>query len=108
MPKREKQHEEEAPKESTTKYEGGQGSKTRETQHSKRGPEAVDAAATKPKHDHETTHAGGARLEEGRQQHDEAEKNSESNREDEQARPDGLAVTPDRVGHGGSHKKKNG
>ena len=32
MPKRDKQHEEEAPKESTTKYEGGQGSKTREQQ----------------------------------------------------------------------------
>ena len=32
MPKRDKQHEEEQPKESTTKYEGGQGSKTREQQ----------------------------------------------------------------------------
>ncbi len=90
------------------KNEGGQGSKTQETQHSKRGAENSDAAATKPKHDHETTHAGGARLEEGRQQHDEAEKNSESNREDEDARADRLEATPDRVGKGGSHKKKNG
>lgn len=111
MPNDDKQSAGIAPKHATTKNEGGHGTNTQETQHSKLGAEpasAQDASTTKPKHDHETTHAGGARLEEGRQQHDEAEKNSEANRVDEPARTDGLTASPDRVGHGGSDKKKHG
>src|SRR6476469_4810136 len=92
MPKRDKQHEEEQPKESTTKYEGGQGSKTREQQaknnatklHDFDEPPADEKAAVR--HDHKTRHDGGARLKEGRQQHDPAEKNSEANREDDHSR----------------------
>lgn len=86
MPKRDKQHEEEAPKESTTKYEGGQGSKTREQQaknnatklHDFDEPPADEQSVVH--HDRKVRHAGGARLEEHREQHDAAEKNSESNR----------------------------
>ena len=111
MPNNDKQLDGAAPQQAATKNEGGHGTNTQETQHSKRGAEPASAgaaASAKPKHDHETTHAGGARLEEGRQQHDEAEKNSEANRVDEPARTDGLTASPDRVGHGGSEKKKHG
>jgi hypothetical protein len=86
MPKRDKQHEEEVPKESLTKYEGGQGSKTREQQAKNNATKLRDfdepPADEQPvvRHDHKTRHDGGARLEEDREQHDEAEKNSESNR----------------------------
>ena len=94
MPKRDKQHEEETPKESTTKYEGGQGSKTRAQQAKNNATKLHDfdesPAEEQPvvRHDHKTRHAGGARLEENREQHDEAEKNSEANREDKRGRAD--------------------
>jgi len=91
MPKRDKKHEEEAPKESTTKYAGGQGSKTREQQAKNNATKLHDfdeppAGEKAVRHDHKTRHEGGARLEEGRQQHDPAEKNSEANREDDHSR----------------------
>ena len=86
MPKRDKKHEEEQPKESLTKYEGGQGSKTREQQQKMRATklhdfdEPVDNDEKGPVEVRKATRAGGARLDEDRQQHDEAEKNSEANR----------------------------
>jgi hypothetical protein len=94
MPKRDKQHEEEQPKESTTKYEGGQGSKTREQQQKQRAtklhdfdePAEIDEPG--PRHDRHVIREGGARLEENREQHDEAEKNSEANRDDRRGRAD--------------------
>jgi hypothetical protein len=84
MPKRDKWHEEEVPKQSTMKYEGGQGEKTRARQQELReqgtpgaegdtretgekGPRAYDGSVR----------AGGSHLDEDRQQHDEAERKSE-------------------------------
>ncbi|HWE43004.1 MAG TPA: hypothetical protein VG432_10885 [Gemmatimonadaceae bacterium] len=94
MPKRDKQHEEEQPKESTTKYEGGQGSRTREQQQANNARKLRDfdepAAEEEPviHHDRKVRHAGGARLEENREQHDEAERDSEANRDDRRGRAD--------------------
>ena len=94
MPKRDKKHEEEQPKESLTKYEGGQGSKTREQQAKNNATKLRDfdepPADEEPvvHHDRKVRHAGGARLEENREQHDEAEKNSEANRDDRRGRAD--------------------
>ena len=83
MPKRDKQHEEEQPKESTLKYEGGQGSKTREKQQELRATNTSGTSEEKgPQELRKAQHAGGARLDEDREQHDEAEKNSERNRGD--------------------------
>jgi len=92
MPKRDKKHEEEQPKESLTKYEGGQGSKTREQQAKNNARKLHDfdepPADEQPvvRHDRQVRHAGGARLEENRQQHDEAESDSEANRADRRGR----------------------
>ena len=89
MPKRDKQHEEEVPKESTTRYEGGQGSKTREQQQVMRATNTSGRGEKGPQDPHEPKHAGHARLDEDREQHDEAEKNSERNRGDlRRERPD--------------------
>ncbi len=116
MPKRDKQHEEEQPKESTTKYEGGQGSKTREQQaknnatklHDFDEPPADEQPAIH--HDRKVRHAGGARLEENRQQHDEAERDSEANRADRRGRADEHSDHRDRgPGHSaGSTGRPNG
>ena len=94
MPKRDKQHEEEQPKESTTKYEGGQGSKTREQQQKNNAtklrsfdePPADETVGIR--HDHKVTHEGGTRLDANREQHDEAERDSEANRDDRRGRAD--------------------
>ena len=89
MPKRDKQHEEEQPKESTTKYEGGQGSKTREQQQVMRATNTSGRGEKGPRDTEHPIRAGHARLDEDRQQHDEAEKNSERNRGDlRRERPD--------------------
>ena len=118
MPKREKQHEEETPKESTTKYEGGQGSKTRAQQAKNNATKLHDfdepPTEEQPvvRHDHKTRHAGGARLEENREQHDEAEKNSEANREDKRGRADehsdDRGKGPGSSGRGGSGRPNGG
>ena len=89
MPKRDKQHEEEQPKESTLKYEGGQGSKTREKQQELRATNTSGRGEKGPEELRKAQHVGGARLDEDREQHDEAEKNSERNRGDlRRERPD--------------------
>ena len=81
MPKRDKQHEEEQPKESTTKYEGGQGSKTREQQQVTRATNTSGRGEKGPRDVEHPIRAGHARLDEDREQHDEAERDSERNRE---------------------------
>ena len=108
MPKRDKKHEEEQPKESLTKYEGGQGSKTREQQQKQRVTklhdfdEPADNDEPGPRHDREVLREGGARLEENRQQHDQAERESEANREDRRGRADESTDRRDRgPGHSG-------
>jgi hypothetical protein len=116
MPKRDKKHEEEVPKESTTKYEGGQGSKTRAQQqknnatklHDFDEPPADEAPGIR--HDHKVTHNGGTRLDANRQQHDEAERDSEANRDDRRGRADEHSDHRDRgPGHStGSTGKPNG
>ena len=116
MPKRDKQHEEEQPKESTTKYEGGQGSKTREQQAKNNATKLHDfdepPADEQPAghHDRKVRHAGGARLEENREQHDEAERDSEANRADRRGRADEHTDHRDRgPGHSaGSTGRPNG
>jgi len=116
MPKRDKKHEEEQPKESLTKYEGGQGSKTREQQAKNNARKLHDfdepPADEQPvvRHDRQVRHAGGARLEENRQQHDEAERDSEANRADRRGRADEHSYHRDRgPGHSaGSTGRPNG
>jgi hypothetical protein len=116
MPKRDKQHEEEQPKESTLKYEGGQGSKTREQQQKQRATklhdfdEPADNDEPGPRHDRKVLREGGARLEENRQQHDEAERDSEANRDDRRGRADEHTDHRDRgPGHSaGSTGRPNG
>jgi hypothetical protein len=116
MPKRDKQHEEEQPKESTTKYEGGQGSKTREQQQKNNAtklrsfdePPADETVGIR--HDHKVTHEGGTRLDANREQHDEAERDSEANRDDRRGRADEHTDHRDRgPGHSaGSTGRPNG
>jgi hypothetical protein len=116
MPKRDKKHEEEQPKESLTKYEGGQGSKTREQQQKNNAtklrdfdePPADETVGVR--HDRKVLREGGARLEENRQQHDEAERNSEANRDDRRGRADEHSDHRDRgPGHSaGSTGRPNG
>jgi len=116
MPKRDKQHEEEQPKESTTKYEGGQGSKTREQQQKNNAtklrsfdePPADETIGIR--HDHKVTHEGGTRLDANREQHDEAERDSEANRDDRRGRADEHSDHRDRgPGHSaGSSGRPNG
>jgi len=116
MPKRDKKHEEEQPKESLTKYEGGQGSKTREQQAKNNARKLHDfdepPADEQPvvRHDRQVRHAGGARLEENRQQHDEAERDSEANRADRRGRAEEHSDHRDRgPGHSaGSTGRPNG
>ena len=95
MPKRDKGHEEEVPKQSTTKYEGGQGDRTRARQQELRtGDPGADGDTREtgekgPRQFRKAQKEGGARLDEDREQHDEAEKNSERNRGDlRRERPD--------------------
>jgi hypothetical protein len=120
MPKRDKDHEEEVPKESTLKYEGGQGSKTREQQQWQREhklhdfdepPEEEQAGG--PRHDHVVTRDGGKRINAGRQQHDEADKNAETNRGDrfghaKDAENDKRDLGPSKGGKGGNSGSPNG
>ncbi len=120
MPKHEKQHEKEAPKESTTKPKGGQESMTVEQQAKDRGEKKldfVDAPAEEekagPRHDHVTTHEGGKRINAGRQQHDEADKNSETNRGDrvghaKGAEDDKQGAGPSKGGKGGNSGAPDG
>ena len=69
---------------STEKYEGGQGKLTREQQQAERIGLGGERAAEEPGPEQlrKAQHEGGARLDEDREQHDEAEKNSEANRGD--------------------------
>ena len=116
MPKRDKKHEEEQPKESLTKYEGGQGSKTREQQQKNNATklrsfdEPPEDETVGIRHDHKVLREGGARLEENRQQHDEAERDSEANRDDRRGRADEHSDHRDRgPGHSaGSTGRPNG
>ena len=119
MPKRDKQHEEEAPKESTTKYEGGQGSKTREQQAKDRSEKKLGFDDTPEeekvglRHDHITRDEGGKRINAGRQQHDEADKNSETNRGDRVGHARGSEddkrdLGPSKGGKGGNSGSPNG
>ena len=83
MPKRDKSHEEEVPKQSTMKAAGGQGEKTRARQQELRtgdpgaDGDTRDTGEPGPDHSREVKKKGGARLDEDREQHDEAERKSE-------------------------------
>ena len=66
--------------ESNRKYEGGQGEITRHEQQKQRLSHHEDDNSGPDTHAG-TQNPAGARLDEDRQQHDEAEKNSERNRE---------------------------
>lgn len=120
MPKRDKQHEEEQPKESTLKYEGGQGSKTRARQEELRSEKlrgfdepTEEEQTAGPRHDHVVTRDGGKRINAGRQQHDEADKNAETNRGDvvghaRGADDDKRDLGPSRGGKPGNSGSPNG
>ena len=88
MPKRDKAHEEEVPKQSTRKYEGGQGDGTRQRQQELRSGDPGAEGDTRetgekgPRQFRKAQKEGGARLDEDREQHDEADRNSERNRGD--------------------------
>ena len=88
MPKRDKSHEEEVPKQSTMKYEGGQGEKTRARQQELRTGDPGAEGDTRetgekgPQQFRKAQKEGGARLDEDREQHDEAERKSERTRGD--------------------------
>ena len=96
MPKRDESHEEEVPKQSTMKYEGGQGEKTRARQQELReegtpGAEGDtrETGEKGPQQFRKAQKEGGARLDEDREQHDEAERKSERTRGDlRRTRPD--------------------
>ena len=95
MPKRDQGHEEETPKQSTTKYEGGQGDKTRARQQELRagtpGAEGdTRETGEKGPQDYDgPRRAGGSHLDEDREQHDEAERKSERTKGDlRRTRPD--------------------
>jgi hypothetical protein len=66
--------------ESNRKYEGGQGEITRQQQQRQSRTNHEDENAGPDTHAG-TQNPAGARLDEDRQQHDEAEKNSEKNRQ---------------------------
>jgi hypothetical protein len=120
MPKRDKQHEEEVPKESTLKYEGGQGSKTRAQQAQQRNQKLrgfdeppEDEQSAGPRHDHVVTRDGGKRINAEREQHDEADRNSEVNRGDRVGRAIGADddkrdAGPSRGGKPGNSGSPNG
>ncbi len=113
MPKHDKKHEDESPKESKAKFEGGQGSMTPEQQAKDRGEKKLDFVdappeekKTGPRHDHITTNEAGKRINAGRQQHDEADKNSETNRGDRVGHAKGAE--DDKLGLGLSKGGKGG